>query len=54
MWQYPQQKQNCGVSAWKNKNIGKKILILCLEKTPYMKKSSPGRYERRNRSVLAV
>lgn len=46
-------KTNCGVSAWKIKNIGKRILILCLKKSIYEENLS-GRYERRNRSVLAV
>ena len=53
MWQYPQQKTNCGVSAWKNKEHRKKNLDIMFEKIIYEENLS-GRYERRNRSVSAV
>ena len=37
------KRQNCGVSAWKNKRTSeKRILILCLKKIQYMKKIYPG------------
>ena len=50
MWQYPQQRQIAVSLRGKIKNIGKRILILCLKKSIYEENLS-GRYERRNRSV---
>ena len=48
------KRQNCGVSAWKNKKHRKKESWYYVWKKSIYEENLSGRYERRNRSVLAV